>query len=83
MQRVDTNSVAFTLRHMLRSGVNVNFYMFYGGTNFGFTAGANDGGPNRYNADVTSYDYDAPLTEAGDITPKYLVLRDVISEVTV
>ena len=39
--------------------------MFYGGTNFGYTAGAN-GGHNAYNPQLTSYDYDAPLTEAGD-----------------
>lgn len=29
---------------------------------------------------MTSYDYDAPMDESGDITPKYLVLRDVIGE---
>jgi len=80
MQRVDTNSVAYSLRHMLQNDVNVNFYMYYGGTNFGFTAGANDGGPGAFNADVTSYDYDAPMDEAGDITAKYIVLRDVIGE---
>lgn len=28
---------------MLDAGASVNFYMFYGGTNFGLTAGANDG----------------------------------------
>lgn len=65
---------------MLNQSASVNFYMFYGGTNFGFTAGANDGGPNRYNADITSYDYDAPMDEAGDPTPKYMELRDAISK---
>lgn len=80
MQRVSTTPVANSLRYMLQQNASVNFYMWFGGTNFGFTAGANDGGPNRYNADVTSYDYDAPMTEAGDITPKYLALRDVIGE---
>ena len=30
---------------------------------------------------ITSYDYDAPLSEAGDITPKYLAIRDTISKV--
>ncbi|XP_063704009.1 beta-galactosidase [Culicoides brevitarsis] len=80
MQRVDTAPVVNSLRYMLQQNASVNFYMFFGGTNFGFTAGANDGGPNRYNADVTSYDYDAPMTEAGDITPKYLAIRDVIGE---
>ena len=30
---------------------------------------------------TTSYDYDAPLSEAGDITPKYLAIRDLLSKV--
>lgn len=65
---------------MLDDGANVNFYMFFGGTNFGFTAGANDGGLGRYQADITSYDYDAPMTEAGDPTPKYMAIRDVLAQ---
>lgn len=62
--------------------------MFFGGTNFGFTAGANDIGAEdylsgnttygNYVADITSYDYDAPMDEAGDPTSKYLKLRNVI-----
>jgi len=63
---------------MLDNGASVNFYMFYGGTNFGFTAGANEIGPGNYMADITSYDYDAPMTEAGDPTPKYQALRQFI-----
>ena len=57
---------------------SVNFYMFHGGTNFGFMNGSNyyDG----LTPDVTSYDYDAPLSEDGEITPKYLALRRVISQ---
>lgn len=31
-------------------------------------------------SDVTSYDYDAPMTEAGDVTPKYQILRNVIKD---
>lgn len=65
-------------RHILDSGASVNFYMFFGGTNFGFTAGANYNGPGNYKADITSYDYDAPMSEPGDVTPKYHILRDVI-----
>ncbi|KAJ6640309.1 Beta-galactosidase [Pseudolycoriella hygida] len=80
MQRVDTKPIVASLRQMLNSNASVNFYMFFGGTNFGFTAGANDGGPGSYNVDVTSYDYDAPMDEAGDPTPKYYALRDVIGE---
>lgn len=80
LQCVDMLEVTETLRLMLEDGASVNFYMFYGGTNFGFTAGANDGGPGHYNVDITSYDYDAPITEAGDPTPKYMAIRDVIAE---
>lgn len=66
---------------MLLDGANINFYMFYGGTNFGFTAGANNGGPGSYNSDVTSYDYDAPMDEVGDPTYKYFAIRDSIAKV--
>jgi beta-galactosidase len=47
-----------------------NFYVAHGGTNFGFTAGANSGGKGGYEPDVTSYDYDAPIDEQGNATPK-------------
>ncbi|ODN03705.1 Beta-galactosidase-1-like protein 3 [Orchesella cincta] len=51
---------------------NVNLYMFHGGTNFGFLAGANAWHEvKHYDPDVTSYDYDATLSEAGDYTTKY------------
>ncbi|XP_065080927.1 beta-galactosidase-like [Ochlerotatus camptorhynchus] len=80
MARVATEPVVSTLRKMLKQGASVNFYMFFGGTNFAFTAGANEGGPGRFNTDITSYDYDAPLDEAGDPTPKYFALRNVILE---
>ena len=52
--------------------------MFHGGTNFGFTNGANDKG--IYQPTVTSYDYDAPLAEAGNPTAKYFAFREVISK---
>lgn len=55
---------------------SVNIYMAHGGTNFGFMNGA-----NYYDVltpDVTSYDYDALLTEDGRITPKYEAFREVI-----
>ena len=64
-----------------------NLYMFHGGTNFGFTNGAN--GFNRdpenrvkltYHPDSTSYDYDALLTEWGEITPKYLAVQKAMCE---
>uniref|UniRef100_A0A182VZ59 Beta-galactosidase n=1 Tax=Anopheles minimus TaxID=112268 RepID=A0A182VZ59_9DIPT len=76
--RVDAGMVVNTLKIMLNQKANVNFYMFFGGTNFGFTAGANDVGPGKYSADITSYDYDAPLDEAGDPTAKYFEIRKVL-----
>ncbi len=59
---------------------HVNIYMFEGGTNFGFTNGANY--YDKLTPDVTSYDYDALLTEDGRITPKYEAFQKVISKYT-
>ena len=68
---------AKTVDDMLKRG-SLNMYMFIGGTNFGFMSGANHS--KTFTPDVTSYDYDALLSEAGDITPKYLAVRDVIQK---
>ncbi|KAL7301481.1 hypothetical protein TKK_0005919 [Trichogramma kaykai] len=77
-QRTDADYVAAYLDEMLARNFSVNFYMFIGGTNFGFTSGANIN--EFYWPQLTSYDYDAPLTEAGDPTPKYFKIRSVISK---
>lgn len=74
--RTDPKKAALELDELLKRG-SMNFYMFEGGTNFGFTAGRNNGAKT---ADVTSYDYDAPLTEDGQITEKYELFREVISK---
>ncbi|XP_036938288.1 beta-galactosidase-1-like protein 2 isoform X3 [Acanthopagrus latus] len=63
---------------ILERGVSINLYMFHGGTSFGFMNGAMDFG--TYKPQVTSYDYDAPLSEAGDYTPKYQLLRNLFSQ---
>ena len=68
---------AGNLDEMLRAGASVNIYMFHGGTNFGLTNGANDKG--TYHPITTSYDYDAPLDEAGNPTAKYWAFREVIA----
>ncbi len=52
---------------------HVNIYMFHGGTSFGLMNGANDYG--FVTPDVTSYDYDAPLSENGQITEKYRLFQ--------
>ncbi|OWF47700.1 beta-galactosidase-like [Mizuhopecten yessoensis] len=69
--------VSVTLDLLLKYGANVNMYMFEGGTNFGYWNGADD---LPYLPVPTSYDYDAPLTEAGDITEKYKLISHVISK---
>lgn len=72
-----------TLTAILNRSASVNFYMFHGGTNFGFMSGANwDFKEITLKTDVTSYDYDALLTEAGDITEKYRIARQLIYEAT-
>ncbi|KAK3108466.1 hypothetical protein FSP39_008416 [Pinctada imbricata] len=75
----DLTKVSQCLDLLLKYGANVNMYMFEGGTNFGYWSGANY--PN-FMPQPTSYDYDAPLSEAGDITDKYIVLRQIISKYT-
>lgn len=70
---------AADLDEMLKVG-HVNIYMFIGGTNFGFMNGSNY--YDELRPDVTSYDYDAILTEAGDFTKKYEVYREIIGKYT-
>lgn len=79
MAHVETSAIVNSLTEMLDAGANVNFYMFYGGTNFGFTAGANGLDNYYYISDITSYDYNAPITESGDLTEKYYAIKDVLA----
>lgn len=74
----DAAASAAELDALLSAGASVNIYMFHGGTNFGFTNGANDKG--IYEPTITSYDYDAPLSEDGHPTAKYFAFRDVIAK---
>ncbi len=66
------------VRFLLDNRKSFNLYVVHGGTNFGFTAGANSGGKG-YEPDVTSYDYDAPIDEQGRATAKYQALRGLIA----
>lgn len=67
------------LKTILSRGASLNLYMFHGGTSFGFMSGAS-WTANTYMPDVTSYDYDAPLDEAGHPTPKYYAYRKVFAK---
>ena len=79
----DAEDAAKTLDEMLGRGGSVNLYMAHGGTNFGFYAGANhDPATSTYLPTITSYDYDAPLSEDGRPTPKYWAIRDVLGRYT-
>ena len=62
---------------MLTKGISFSLYMTHGGTNWGHWAGANSPG---FAPDVTSYDYDAPINEAGQPTPKYWALRNTLTK---
>jgi beta-galactosidase len=79
--KVSTEDVLKQVKKYLDNDVSFNFYMVHGGTNFGFTAGANYDKDHDIQPDMTSYDYDAPISEAGWVTPKYTALRDMFKAV--
>lgn len=72
--------IAKEVKDFLDIDANFNFYMFHGGTNFGFTAGANFTPGCPYEPTVTSYDYCALLNEWGDYTPAYNEVRKLLCE---
>lgn len=74
----DAKDAALVFEDMLKAEGSVNFYMFHGGTNFGFYNGANHS--DVYQPTVTSYDYDCLLTEDGEPTEKYYLVKDIISK---
>ena len=79
-QKVSTEKVVEQSEKYLKAGVSFSFYMVHGGTNFGFTSGANYNGEHNIQPDITSYDYDAPINEAGWETPKYKALRQLFQK---
>jgi beta-galactosidase len=79
-QKPDTAGILREVAYLLSHKRSFNLYVVHGGTNFGFTAGANAFTPVQFQPDVTSYDYDAPVSEQGQATPKYYALRRLISQ---
>lgn len=80
---VNADNVVASMKSMLALNASFSFYMFHGGTNFGFTSGANMNGSTDnvgYLPQLTSYDYDAPLDEAGDPTKKYFMIQDALKK---
>ncbi|MCA1023806.1 glycoside hydrolase family 35 protein [Halobacillus litoralis] len=74
----DAWDAASVFKEMMDKKISVNFYMFHGGTNFGFMNGANH--YDVYYPTITSYDYDSLLTENGEITEKYKAVKEVLNE---
>jgi len=81
-QRPDTSNLKKEVEYLLKNKRSFNLYVIHGGTNFGFTAGANAFSPTQYQPDITSYDYDAPINEQGQPTSKYFMLRNLIATYT-
>lgn len=65
---------------VLKAGISINMYMFHGGTTRGFMNGANYKDTSPYEPQISSYDYDAPLDEAGNATDKFMKFRAVIAK---
>jgi beta-galactosidase len=68
------------LDSVLSAGISINMYMFHGGTTRGFMNGANYNDKDPYEPQISSYDYDAPLDEAGNATHKFMLFRDIIAK---
>ena len=71
---------AKTIDKVLSAGISINLYMFHGGTTRGFMNGANMSRTEPYSPQTSSYDYDAPLDEAGNPTAKFYKFRAVIEK---
>ena len=72
------DEIVSDVEDFMEIGASFNFYMFHGGTNFGFTNGANYA--EKFDPTITSYDYNAPLNEAGDRTETYYRIRQTIGK---
>src|SRR6202012_3670827 len=68
---VPAQKYAMQLDSVLGAGISINMYMFHGGTTRGFMNGSNFKDISPFEPQVSSYDYDAPLNEAGNATPKF------------
>lgn len=72
-----TEKIINDLKWMLDHKASFSIYMVHGGTTFGTYSGAN---AEPYLPQTSSYDYDAPINEAGNPTPKYYAIRNLLSK---
>ncbi len=78
-RRHDPDAARQDVEELLKRNANFNFYMFHGGTSFGFMPGA-VADHDFYRPYLNSYDTDAPLDEAGNPTPKYFAIQKLIKQ---
>lgn len=78
--KINPGGIARQTELYLKNNVSFNFYMVHGGTNFGFTSGANYDKKHDIQPDITSYDYGAPISEAGWKTPSFDSIRTVMQK---
>ncbi|MBY9064914.1 beta-galactosidase [Sphingomonas yunnanensis] len=78
----DGRKEAEEMRYMLQRGYSISLYMVHGGTSFGWKNGADSHTGTDYHPDTTSYDYDAPIDEAGNPRYKFALIADAIAAVT-
>lgn len=77
---VPVGDVAGIYDSVLAAGFSINIYMLHGGTTRGFWNGANLGQNTPFMPQTSSYDYDAPMDEAGNPTPKFMAFRGIIQK---
>src|ERR1035437_1480158 len=64
------------LEYMLAHDASFSIYMAHGGTTFGLWSGCD----RPFKPDTSSYDYDAPISEAGWATPKFFQTRELFAK---
>jgi beta-galactosidase len=72
----NTDTYLRDLDYMLKQGASFSIYMAHGGTTFGLWAGAD----RPFKPDTSSYDYDAPISEAGWTTDKFFKTRALFAK---
>jgi len=77
---IPAENYSVKLDSVLAAGISINMYMVHGGTTRGFMNGANYKDNTPYEPQTSSYDYDAPMDEAGNATPKFMKFREVIQK---
>ena len=72
----NTPAIVADLAYMLEHRASFSLYMAHGGTSFGMWAGANQ----PFSPDTSSYDYEAPISEAGWVTPRFTAIRNLFAQ---